>query len=102
MTLTGNDTVANYQKALRAVKYQNTAANPSKATRTVTFQVSDGQKPSKSLSRKIQWATDAAIAGPAWSVSAARKARASIHDVALLTMSWPAALGAGLPTPPIA
>src|SRR5712691_3934279 len=42
LTLTGSDTVANYQTALRAVKYQNTSENPSTATRTVSFQVNDG------------------------------------------------------------
>ena len=29
LTLSGSDTVANYQAALRAVKYQNTSDNPS-------------------------------------------------------------------------
>ena len=42
LTLAGSDTVANYQAALRAVKYQNTSDNPSAATRTVSFKVSDG------------------------------------------------------------
>ena len=44
MTLTGSDTLANYQRALRAVKYQNTSANPNTDMRTVTFLVSDGSK----------------------------------------------------------
>ena len=30
LTLAGSDTVANYQAALRAVKYQNTSANPTR------------------------------------------------------------------------
>jgi len=42
MTLSGSDTVANYQAALRAIKYNNTSENPSSATRTVTWQVNDG------------------------------------------------------------
>jgi VCBS repeat-containing protein len=42
MTLTGTDTVANYQAALRTIKYNNTSENPSGATRTVTWQVNDG------------------------------------------------------------
>src|SRR5204862_102210 len=42
MTLTGSDTLANYQAALRTVKYNNTSDNPSAATRTVTWQVNDG------------------------------------------------------------
>jgi hypothetical protein len=42
LTLTGADTLANYQAALRAVKYENSADVPSTATRTVSFQVDDG------------------------------------------------------------
>jgi hypothetical protein len=34
--------VANYQAALRTVKYTNTSDDPSTATRTVSFQVNDG------------------------------------------------------------
>ncbi len=45
LTLTGSDTVANYQAALRAVKYQNTSQNPSALTRTVSFTVNDGRWP---------------------------------------------------------
>src|SRR5690606_14402086 len=39
LTLTGTDTLANYQAALRAVKYENTSDNPDTSTRTVTFKV---------------------------------------------------------------
>jgi hypothetical protein len=42
MTLTGTDTLANYQAALRAIKYQNTSQNPNTSARTLTFQVNDG------------------------------------------------------------
>jgi large repetitive protein len=42
LTLTGSDTVANYQAALRSVTYNNTSLNPSTTARTVTFQVNDG------------------------------------------------------------
>lgn len=45
LTLTsagGTATVAEWQAALRAVKYTNTSHNPTTATRTVTFSVSDG------------------------------------------------------------
>src|SRR5207302_5325028 len=42
LTLTGVASVANYQAALRSVKYTNSSANPSTATRTVSFQVDDG------------------------------------------------------------
>jgi hypothetical protein len=52
MTLAGNDTVANYQKALRAVKFQ-TGADPGTATRTVTFTTTDGSDPSNAATRNI-------------------------------------------------
>jgi hypothetical protein len=42
LTLTGSDTVANYQAALRTVTYQNTSENPSGAARTVTIMANDG------------------------------------------------------------
>ncbi len=40
--LTGTDTLANYQAAIRAVQYANSSDNPSTTTRTVTFTVDDG------------------------------------------------------------
>ena len=43
MTLTGTDTVANYQTALGSVTYTDTSENPSTAARTVTFTADDGQ-----------------------------------------------------------
>ncbi|MFN8633983.1 MAG: Calx-beta domain-containing protein [Chloroflexota bacterium] len=43
LTLSGSASPGSYQTALRAVRYLNTnAANPSTATRTLTFQVNDG------------------------------------------------------------
>jgi VCBS repeat-containing protein len=42
LTLTGSDTVANYQAALRSVTYNNTSTNPSTLQRTITWQVDDG------------------------------------------------------------
>ena len=41
LTLSGTDTVANYQTALQNVTYTNSSQNPSTATRTVSFQVID-------------------------------------------------------------
>ncbi|HEX8066614.1 MAG TPA: Ig-like domain-containing protein, partial [Thermoleophilaceae bacterium] len=41
VVLTGVDTPANYQAALRAVTYQNGSENPSNLTRTVTFSATD-------------------------------------------------------------
>jgi subtilase family serine protease len=43
LTLTGSSSLANYQAAMRSVKYSDFSANPSTATRTVTFQVNDGK-----------------------------------------------------------
>ena len=42
LTLSGTDTVANYQTALRSVTYLNSSGNPSTLTRTITFTVNDG------------------------------------------------------------
>ncbi len=42
LTLTGTATVANYQTALRDVRYANTSDNPTAAARTVTFRADDG------------------------------------------------------------
>ncbi len=42
LVLTGTDTKANYETALKAVKYRNLSDAPSTATRTVSFTVNDG------------------------------------------------------------
>jgi hypothetical protein len=42
LTLSGTDTVANYQAVLRSVTYTNSSATPNMATRTVSFTASDG------------------------------------------------------------
>ena len=42
LVLTGTDTVANYQAALRSIKFSYTGKLPSTATRTISFQVTDG------------------------------------------------------------
>jgi hypothetical protein len=42
LTLSGTASVANYQIALRSVKYNNTSANPNTTNRTISFQVNDG------------------------------------------------------------
>ncbi|MFN0262801.1 LamG-like jellyroll fold domain-containing protein [Tepidamorphus sp. 3E244] len=44
LTLTGSDTLANYQAALRAVTYENTSDTPDGTSRTVTFLVNDGDR----------------------------------------------------------
>lgn len=42
LSLTGSDTVENYQQVLRTITYNNTSANPNATTRIITFVVSDG------------------------------------------------------------
>jgi VCBS repeat-containing protein len=42
LTLTGSDSLASYQSALRSVTYTNSSDNPETTTRTVTFTVDDG------------------------------------------------------------
>ncbi|MBL0743119.1 tandem-95 repeat protein [Chryseolinea lacunae] len=54
LTLTGSATKANYQTALRAVKYQNTNTDaPSTTARTLSFTVNDGTVNSNTVSRNI-------------------------------------------------
>ena len=60
LTLTGSASVANYQTALRAVKYTNNSANPSSLLRTVTFRVYDGTDNSNTQSRNISIASNIA------------------------------------------
>ena len=42
LTLSGTTTVANYQTALRNVRYNNTSENPTTGARTISWQVNDG------------------------------------------------------------
>ncbi|OED37190.1 hypothetical protein AB833_24390 [Chromatiales bacterium (ex Bugula neritina AB1)] len=53
MSLTGTDTKAAYQTALRSIAYVNTSDNPSAASRTISFLVNDGDIDSTSVSRSI-------------------------------------------------
>lgn len=46
LTLTGTDAVANYQAALRAVRFQNTSATPVAGDRIITWIATDGITPS--------------------------------------------------------
>lgn len=43
LTLSGTDTVANYEAALRSITFSNTSNSPSELTRTITYQVNDGE-----------------------------------------------------------
>lgn len=47
LILTGYDTVANYEAALREVKYKNTSNNPSTLTRSVSFTLGTGVSPAQ-------------------------------------------------------
>ncbi len=42
LTLSGTDTLANYQQVLRSLTYNNTAANPNLTNRTIQLTVTDG------------------------------------------------------------
>ena len=54
MVLTGSDTLANYEAALRSITYQNVAIEPTSIlTRTVSFTVNDGNVDSNVLTRDI-------------------------------------------------
>ncbi|CAN2048059.1 hypothetical protein GMMP1_550002 [Candidatus Magnetomoraceae bacterium gMMP-1] len=53
LTLTGSDTKANYESALRSIKYENTSDNPSTLTRTISFMISDGDADSNSITQTI-------------------------------------------------
>lgn len=54
MTLTGTTTVANYQNAIRTVRYRNSNnATPSPLNRTVSFVVNDGALSSSIVTRNI-------------------------------------------------
>ena len=55
LTLTGSASVADYQAALTTIAYNNTSANPSTLTRTVSFEVNDGDLNSNILSRDIDF-----------------------------------------------
>jgi hypothetical protein len=53
LTLSGVDTVAAYQTALRSVSYENLSATPNLATRHITLAVSDGDASSNVAHRDI-------------------------------------------------
>lgn len=54
LTLTGSDTVAAYQAALRAVRYENGSDDPDTGDRTVTWIVSDGVESSAPVTSTIE------------------------------------------------
>ncbi|MEO9884173.1 MAG: DUF2341 domain-containing protein, partial [Balneola sp.] len=57
LTLSGSDTKANYQTALRAVTYENTSSDPVDLDRTISFVINDGDNNSNTQSRDVTVAT---------------------------------------------
>lgn len=53
LTLSGIATIASYQTALRSVTYSNSSDNPSTASRTIAFTISDGTDTSSSATRGV-------------------------------------------------
>ena len=47
LTLTGSASLQDYELAFQSVTYANTSEDPSGATRTLSFTVNDGERPSK-------------------------------------------------------
>ncbi len=53
LTLTGTDTQAAYQAALRSVRYVNNSQNPDTTARTITFAASDGTDASAPATKTV-------------------------------------------------
>jgi hypothetical protein len=53
LTLFGVDTKANYQAAIRSVRYENIMSDPLASTRTISLFVNDGQLNSNTLTRTV-------------------------------------------------
>ena len=53
LTLTGIDSIANYQSALRSVTYYNLLNNPTTGVRTISFMVNDGEANSNIVGRNL-------------------------------------------------
>ncbi len=53
LTLTGSSSLANYQTALRSIKYWNTSVSPNTSIRTISFTVNDGEANSNISARQI-------------------------------------------------
>ncbi|WP_158222671.1 DUF4347 domain-containing protein [Rhodopirellula sp. MGV] len=54
LTLSGTDSVANYQQVLRTVRYNNTSSTPTTTNRLVTFVANDGTADSGAVTSTIQ------------------------------------------------
>ena len=57
LSLTGVDTVANYQRVLQTITYNDTAARPNQTARLVTFRVNNGSTGSNIPTSTVSFAT---------------------------------------------
>ncbi|HRN96211.1 MAG TPA: PA14 domain-containing protein [Candidatus Levybacteria bacterium] len=55
LTLSGTASVADYQTALRSVRYYNSDSTPTTSTRTIRFRVNDGSDNSNYVTRNIEF-----------------------------------------------
>jgi hypothetical protein len=53
LTLTGSDTLANYQAVLRSITYNNTSQNPNTTARSISFVVNDGTSNSNTVTKTL-------------------------------------------------
>jgi len=67
LSLSGSDTVANYQQVLRTVKYNNTFVTPNTTARTIEFLVNDGSLNSTTATTAVNITSPAPV--PAGTVS---------------------------------
>jgi hypothetical protein len=83
LSLTGADSIANYQLALRSVTYANTSDNPTGAARSVQFIVSDASLVPSVATGVNPSASAAAVAGNAARAAARVVATASVNITAV-------------------
>ncbi|WFU38082.1 VCBS domain-containing protein [Bradyrhizobium sp. CB82] len=89
LTLSGTATVAQYQAALDSVTYFNSSDNPSGATRTISYQVDDGQSANHASNIVTSTVTvtpvnDAPTAAAPASYSATEQVAVSLKSASLL------------------
>jgi hypothetical protein len=84
LTLTGTATVADYQAAIRSVRFATVGANPSAATREVSIRATDGELQGTSVVRPVSVATvnDAPVLGGGGTVAAYTEGDATGVEVA--------------------
>jgi hypothetical protein len=54
LSLSGSSNLANYQTAIRSIKYWNSSVSPNTSTRTIGFTINDGDANSNTLTRQIK------------------------------------------------